>query len=127
MGDLALVSAVALGGALLALASAGRAFLPDFNEGRLTVNVMTLPGTSLEQSDRLAQQVENILLARSEVVAMAAGQPGSEIQVPMAVVILCGLMTSTVLNIIVVPALCLRFGSVSQHYRPHVPGMLETA
>jgi Cu/Ag efflux pump CusA len=47
-------------------------------------------------------------------LALSAGQPGSEIQAPMAVVILCGLISSTVLNMIVVPALYLRFGAVRQ-------------
>lgn len=54
---------------LAALLGAGRAFLPDFNEGSLTVNVTTLPGTSLGQSDDLAGRVEKILLAQPEVVA----------------------------------------------------------
>lgn len=54
---------------LVALFGAGRAFLPDFNEGSLTVNVTTLPGTSLEQSDALASRVEGILLDQPEVVA----------------------------------------------------------
>jgi Cu/Ag efflux pump CusA len=45
-------------------------------------------------------------------LALAAGQPGSEIQSPMAVVILCGLASSTLLNMIVVPALYLRFGAI---------------
>ncbi|MBK5104549.1 MAG: efflux RND transporter permease subunit [Burkholderiales bacterium] len=45
-------------------------------------------------------------------LALSGGQPGSEIQAPMAVVILCGLMSSTVLNMLVVPALYLRFGAV---------------
>jgi Cu/Ag efflux pump CusA len=44
-------------------------------------------------------------------LALSAGQPGSEIQAPMAVVILFGLLTSTALNMFVVPALYLRFGS----------------
>lgn len=47
-------------------------------------------------------------------LALSAGQPGSEIQSPMAVVILWGLLSSTVLNMIVVPALYLRFGSVAR-------------
>ena len=38
------------------------------------------------------------------------GQPGSEIQAPMALVILCGLTTSTLLNMVVVPTLYLRYG-----------------
>jgi len=45
-------------------------------------------------------------------LALAHGQAGSEIQAPMAVVILCGLVTSTALNMLVVPGLYLRFGSV---------------
>jgi len=45
-------------------------------------------------------------------LALAGGQPGSEIETPMAVVILCGLVTSTALNMLVVPALYMRFGSV---------------
>ena len=48
-------------------------------------------------------------------LAMKAGMPGSEIQAPMAIVILCGLVTSTLLNMIVVPALYLRFGDFSSH------------
>ena len=46
-------------------------------------------------------------------LALSTGEPGSEIQAPMAVVILFGLLSSTVLNMIVVPALYLRFGSIS--------------
>ena len=45
-------------------------------------------------------------------LALAAGAPGSEIQAPMAIVILFGLISSTALNMLVVPALYLRFGSV---------------
>ena len=54
-----------------ALAFAGRAFLPDFNEGTLTINLVTLPGTSLETSDRLGRMAEQILLGEPEVVATA--------------------------------------------------------
>ncbi len=43
-------------------------------------------------------------------LAIRGGQTGSEIQTPMAIVILCGLVSSTVLNMFVVPALYLRFG-----------------
>jgi Cu/Ag efflux pump CusA len=44
-------------------------------------------------------------------LALAGGAPGSEIQAPMAIVILFGLLTSTALNMLVIPALYLRFGS----------------
>ncbi|MGH8518206.1 MAG: efflux RND transporter permease subunit [Panacagrimonas sp.] len=43
-------------------------------------------------------------------LAMAAGESGSEIETPMAIVILCGLMTSTLLNMVVVPTLFLKYG-----------------
>lgn len=42
-------------------------------------------------------------------LALAAGEPGSAIQGPMAVAILFGLLSSTVLNMFVVPSLYLRF------------------
>jgi Cu/Ag efflux pump CusA len=45
-------------------------------------------------------------------LAIRGGQTGSEIQTPMAIVILCGLTTSTLLNMFVVPTLYLKFGSV---------------
>ena len=45
-------------------------------------------------------------------LALGSGQSGSEIQTPMAIVILCGLATSTLLNMFVVPTLYLRFGRV---------------
>jgi Cu/Ag efflux pump CusA len=50
-------------------------------------------------------------------LALALGQPGSEIQAPMAMVILFGLLTSTALNMIVVPALYLRFGQIGPRSR----------
>jgi len=43
-------------------------------------------------------------------LALASGESGSEIQTPMAIVILCGLTTSTLLNMVVVPTLYLRYG-----------------
>lgn len=64
-------SVVALVISLVALSFAGRAFLPDFNEGTLTISTATLPGTALEESDRLGLMVEQILLSHPEVVATA--------------------------------------------------------
>jgi CzcA family heavy metal efflux pump len=65
------ISVATLTVALIVLAFAGRAFLPNFNEGTLTVGMATLPGTSLAESDRLGRMVENILLSHPEVVATA--------------------------------------------------------
>ena len=47
----------------------GRSFLPEFNEGALTVSSVTFPGTSLEESDRLGAALERVLLAVPEVVS----------------------------------------------------------
>jgi len=55
--------------ACTALVLAGRGFLPEFNEGSLTISVVTLPGTALAESDRIGARVEEILLAEPEVVA----------------------------------------------------------
>jgi Cu/Ag efflux pump CusA len=44
-------------------------------------------------------------------LALGGGEPGKEIQAPMAIVVLGGLLTSTILNMIVVPTLFVRFGS----------------
>jgi CzcA family heavy metal efflux pump len=69
--SIAIASAALLLAALAALFTAGRAFLPEFNEGSLTLSVVTLPGTSLEDSDRIGQWVEEILLSHPEVTATA--------------------------------------------------------
>jgi Cu/Ag efflux pump CusA len=57
-------------------------------------------------------------------LALSAGEPGSEIQAPMAVVILCGLASSTLLNMLVVPALYLRFGSLTAQREAAAPKAL---
>lgn len=66
IGSTALVLVAGIG-----LAMSGRAFLPEFNEGSLTVNVTTLPGTSLVDSDRVAAQVEVAMLAQPEIITTA--------------------------------------------------------
>ncbi len=68
---LALASLVLVVAAGIGIALAGRSFLPEFNEGSLTVNVTTLPGTSLEDSDRAASEVEAALLSQPEVLTTA--------------------------------------------------------
>jgi len=65
--------------------------------------------------ERLAPILMTALAAGLALVPLAleAGQPGSEIQAPMAIVILSGLLSSTALNMLVVPALYLRFGALA--------------
>jgi CzcA family heavy metal efflux pump len=57
--------------ALILTAFMGRAFLPEFNEGSLTISAVTLPGTSLAESDELGRVVERTLLSFPEVVSVA--------------------------------------------------------
>ncbi len=58
-------------GALGALPFLGHEFLPEFNEGSLTISATTLPGTSLRESDALGRIVEEILLSHPEVTSVA--------------------------------------------------------
>ncbi|MFP5502482.1 MAG: efflux RND transporter permease subunit, partial [Candidatus Sericytochromatia bacterium] len=65
---------IAGSGVMLALALAvvpflGRTFLPEFNEGALTVSAVTMPGTSLQRSDELGRRLEAIMLELPEVVS----------------------------------------------------------
>ena len=62
-------SLLALAAAVASLPSLGRAFLPEFNEGALTIGAVTVPGTSLQQSDRLGSALEKALLKVPEVVS----------------------------------------------------------
>jgi CzcA family heavy metal efflux pump len=67
-----IASAIVLfAGAAVVLTGAGRAFLPEFHEGSLTVQANTLPGTSLATSDAIGKRIEEILLSHPEVVATA--------------------------------------------------------
>ena len=66
-----LPAVLALALALLATTRMGRAFLPEFNEGSLTISAVTLPGTSLGESDGLGRVVEQTLLSFPEVVSVA--------------------------------------------------------
>ena len=59
--------------ALVATSFFGRAFLPEFNEGSLTLSAVTLPGTSLAESDALGRVVEQTLLSSAfpEIISVA--------------------------------------------------------
>ncbi|MDE2773140.1 MAG: efflux RND transporter permease subunit [Gemmatimonadota bacterium] len=71
-------SGVVLGGTALLIAGTvalvpglGRAFLPEFQEGSLTISVVSLPGTSLPESDAIGARVERQLLAHPAVASTA--------------------------------------------------------
>lgn len=49
----------------------GRSFLPPFNEGSLTINISTMPGVSLEESDNMGRMAEKILLDIPEIQTVA--------------------------------------------------------
>jgi CzcA family heavy metal efflux pump len=56
---------------IVAFSSMGRSFLPEFNEGSLTLSVVTKPGASLEESNKLGNLVETELLSIPEITGTA--------------------------------------------------------
>ncbi len=53
--------------AIFLMFSLGRSFLPEFNEGALTVSTVSMPGISLEESNKIGNKIENILLSVPEI------------------------------------------------------------
>lgn len=58
---------VLLAAAIAVFFTLGRSFLPSFNEGSFTINVASLPGISLEESDRIGHEAEKIIMSVPEV------------------------------------------------------------
>ena len=49
----------------------GHSFLPSFNEGSFTINVSSMPGISLEESDKIGKRAEELLLSIPEIKTVA--------------------------------------------------------
>jgi CzcA family heavy metal efflux pump len=64
-------AAALLVAALVGIVTAGRSFLPEFNEGALTVSSVTIPGMSLADSNALGNGLERLLLSVPEVTSTA--------------------------------------------------------
>lgn len=58
-------------GAVVMLFNCGQSFLPPFSEGSFTVNVSTLPGVSLEESDKIGRRAEELIMSIPEVKTVA--------------------------------------------------------
>jgi CzcA family heavy metal efflux pump len=89
------ISVLLLIAAFFMLSRLGSGFLPEFNEGTLTITTITIPGISIDQSNEIATQIDKALLTIPEVKNVSrrtgraeanthihGGINGSEIDVP---------------------------------------------
>ena len=91
-------SAILLLASIIIFTGFGRSFLPEFNEGTLTITTVSLPGISIEESNRITSKIDHELLEIAEVKYVSrrtgraelnehshGGSNSSEIDVPYAI------------------------------------------
>ncbi len=128
------VAVILILAALVILPFMGRSFLPEFNEGTFNISMATVPGTSLEESDKIGQMAETILLSHPAVISTArrTGRTeqdehsmGShahelEVQIDLAQISKQELLSELRNNLSIVPGTAIAIGQPISHRIDHM-------
>lgn len=66
-----ITTVVVFAGTIVVACTLGRSFLPPFNEGSFTISIGTLPGISLDESDKIGKRAEQMLMEIPEIQTVA--------------------------------------------------------